>query len=339
MKIETIETFPLKIPGRPYLGGHTTSDAGGSEGDYIAHRQYRSVYSLAGHSLLVKLTTDTGLVGWGECQAAVAPRVTAAALHELIAPVYRNADPRQVAVLRDQAYDRMRERGHDGGFLPDAIAACDIAVWDLLGKHYGVPVYQLLGGSYHTELPCYVSGVPAEDVEEQAGKIQQWMDRGFSQIKISLGYGVDADIAHVRRLRERVGDGFRLGIDLHWVYRLADARRLCRGMEPLNIWFLECALVPEELENQAKLAQFSARTGLLWRRVPDPLSLSRTTRPGCPAFGAARHRQAWFDRSSPRGDTVQHRRRCRGSPSGNRLESLHGGQSASCRRHAAVGSG
>lgn len=257
MKIESIEAFPLKIPGRPYLGGHTTSDAASDEGDYIAHRHYRAVYSLSGHSLLVKITTDTGLVGWGECQAAVAPRVTAAALKELVAPVYLGADPRQVAVLRDEAYDRMRERGHDGGFLPDAISACDIAVWDLLGKLYDVPVYQLLGGTYHAELPCYVSGVPSEDVEDQARKIQQWMDRGFSQIKISLGYGVQEDVAHVRRLREVVGEGFRLGLDLHWAYRLADARSLSRRMEPLNVWFLECALVPEELENQARLAKFS----------------------------------------------------------------------------------
>lgn len=254
MKITSIQTFPLKVPGKPYLGGHDLRRKRGSYGsDYIIHERYRGLYTGDTHALLVKVTTDNGLSGWGETQCALTPEIVAQYVHTLIAPGLIGRNPHNVAVLRDFLYDQFRDRGHDSGPILDAIAACDIALWDLRGKATGLPVHQLLGGCYRDPVPCYVSGVPAVTPEEQAEKILQWREKGFHAFKLSLGFGVAADIEHMTRLREAVGPEVELLTDIHWVYNLNDSIRLGRAFESLDIAFIECPMNAEIIERHTEL--------------------------------------------------------------------------------------
>lgn len=254
MKIVSIQTFALKIPGKPYMGGHDLRRQSGSYGeDYIFHERYRGLYTGDTHALLVKITTDNGLSGWGETQCVLTPEIVAQYVHTLVAPGLLGKNPHNVAVIRDFLYDQFRDRGHDSGPILDAIAACDIALWDIRGKDTGLPVYQLLGGSYHDPVPCYVSGVPAITPEEQAEKILQWKEKGFRAFKLSLGFGVRQDVEHMTRLREAVGPDVDLLTDIHWVYNLNDSIRLGRAFESLNIAFIECPMNAEVIERHTQL--------------------------------------------------------------------------------------
>ena len=71
-------------------------------------------------------------------------------------------------------YDAMRDRGHITGYHIDALAAVDIALWDLKGKLLGQPVWQLLGGAYRDTIPCYVSGLPEPDLPARCQLAKRW---------------------------------------------------------------------------------------------------------------------------------------------------------------------
>jgi L-alanine-DL-glutamate epimerase-like enolase superfamily enzyme len=253
MRIASIECFPLRIPGHPYCGGHDTRKNTGAYGSYTTHEVYRAIYTMNAETLIVKITTDDGVVGWGETQAAITPHVVAQLVDELVAPGLIGQDPCDVAVLRDQGYDRMRDRGHDGGQIIDAISACDIALYDLIGKAQGKPVHKLLGGAYRTKIPCYVSGVPAVSVPEQADHIRAWQEKGFHRFKLSLGYGVKEDIAHMEGLRKELGAAPTFLIDQHWVYNLNDAIKIGRAFERLDIALMECPMDAEIFSQYGKL--------------------------------------------------------------------------------------
>jgi L-alanine-DL-glutamate epimerase-like enolase superfamily enzyme len=253
MRIQSIECYPIRIPGHPYCGGHDTRKNVGEYGSYTTHGVYRSIYTMNAETLLVKITSDDGVVGWGETQAAITPHIVAQLVNELVAPGLIGEDPYDVAVLRDRGYDKMRDRGHDSGQIVDAISACDIALYDLLGKAQGKPVHKLLGGAYRQEIPCYVSGVPAVSVEEQADHIRGWQAKGFNRFKISLGYGVKEDITHMEGMRKELGDVPVFLIDQHWVYNLNDSIKIGRAFEQLDIALMECPMDAEIFAQYSKL--------------------------------------------------------------------------------------
>ena len=157
MRIVSIQSYALRIPP-------AASDSGGGRGkveeygDYtIAADVWTSIYSRARNheTCLVRLETDDGLVGWGEGQAPVAARATAAIVEELCAPLLLGRDPFDVEYIWYRLYSAMRERGHVTGFYVDALAAVDLALYDLLGKSLSKPVYKLLGGAFRGDVPVY----------------------------------------------------------------------------------------------------------------------------------------------------------------------------------------
>ncbi len=255
MQIEKVECFPLKIPGHPYVGGHDDRKKSGTYGNYINHSHYRAIYIADAQALLVKITTDTGIVGWGETQASLVPQLVAGILDEVVTPGLIGENPFDRAVLRDQIYDRTRDRGHDSGLIVDAISACDIALWDIVGKATGKPVCELLGGKYRTQIPCYVSGVHAETAEEQIEKIEAWLEKGFTNFKISLGFGVQEDIEHVRKLHEALGNRAQILIDSHWAFNLNEAIEVGRAFEKLGVRFMECPMNSEVIETHSSLCE------------------------------------------------------------------------------------
>ncbi|SKA22449.1 mandelate racemase/muconate lactonizing enzyme family protein [Consotaella salsifontis] len=251
MKIDAVECFPLKIaPKQIYLGGD-----GGETGvpDYYYRDEYRCVYSRKMETCLVKVTTDTGLHGWGEALAPVVPQVPAILIEELLAPLLIGASPFDSNVLWSRMYDAMRDRGHVTGFMLDALAACDIALWDLKGKAAGLPVAALLGGAYRSRQPAYVSGLPLPTLDERLDLASDWKAKGFHAIKAALGYGVDEDVDNIRRLRERLGPEVALFLDAHWNYSVAEASELAKRLEPLGLGFLEAPLLPEDVRGHAAL--------------------------------------------------------------------------------------
>jgi L-alanine-DL-glutamate epimerase-like enolase superfamily enzyme len=222
-------------------------------------------------SALVRVETEGGLVGYGEAKAAVGSAGTNAALVTCIerelAPLILGEDARDISRLWDVMYNGSRAhfalaRGHAfpilgrRGLTIAALAGIDIALWDLLGKSLGVPVWRLLGGRRHERMPAYASGgwAPAERI---AAELKRFIERGdFKAVKMRVGAG-DGTLAHsiqrVRAAREGLGDAIDIMCDAHGTWTVAEARRFCREVAGCNIGWLEEPVSADDKRGQAEV--------------------------------------------------------------------------------------
>jgi len=201
-------------------------------------------------TLLVKITTDQGLIGWGEAHAPAAPAVHAKVITDLLAPILIGQDARRIGPLWDKMYSSQRLRGYATGFFTESIAGVDIALWDILGKFVGVPLYQLLGGKYRDSIPTYrAAGSPEGALEA--------MEAGFTAVKMGFSKGVGSeDFARVRNASEAVGARGQLLIDSLGAFKLHEAISAGRKLDELgNIGWFEDALMPEDTASYPILAE------------------------------------------------------------------------------------
>ena len=118
-------------------------------------------------TLLVKITTDQGITGWGESHAVMTPRVVKTVLLDLFRPILLGQDARRIEALWEKMYSTQRLRGYGTGYFTRAMAGVDIALWDIVGRAAGMPVYQLLGGKFRNSIPTY-QGVGGDGPEGSA---------------------------------------------------------------------------------------------------------------------------------------------------------------------------
>lgn len=263
MKITTVEANILFSEKKQYTKQHGLDVAGPDQ--EIHHRiltdRYRGgrhlcVYPAGEQTVLVRLETDTGLVGWGEAHAPYAPKVTQTLILELFAPLLLGQDPMASEVLWESMYSSMRLRGHNTGFTTEAMAGVDIALWDLRGQITQQPICALLGGPYRTAIPTYASGVPGVlDAEKQA-KAQIYLDEGYTAIKMAIGRrSLEEDLATVAAVAETIGEQAHLLIDAHGAYELSTAIQMGRELERLGVYWFEDPLMPEDHSGYAELSR------------------------------------------------------------------------------------
>jgi galactonate dehydratase len=262
IKITGIEAVTLKVDrnvqkftGTAGTPGTFAQPADGAASDYGFTKEYTSLYSRKVESLLVKITTDTGLSGWGEAQVPIGPEAPQALVKQVLAPMLTGRDPLEIEVLWHQMYNSLRGRGHRSSFMMDAIAAVDIALWDIAGKYYNRPVHQLLGGAFHNPIPLYHSGLSGHTPEEKAASAREVVRQGYQAIKVYIGKGIRDDIAAMRAVREAVGDGVTLLADALWMYHVHDAIRLGAELEKLDVALLEAPTVMEDVQGHADMAR------------------------------------------------------------------------------------
>ena len=149
-RIASVESFVLTLPrDDPYLGPLRAGETVNSRG-YFVRRSNRTVYPTFDRSVLVRVRSSDGAEGWGETYGLVAPAATTAIVDDLLAEFVVGRDPFAAAAIHDDLYALMRVRGYHGGFYLDALAAVDIALWDLAGQLSGRPLADLLGGTRRT---------------------------------------------------------------------------------------------------------------------------------------------------------------------------------------------
>ena len=252
MGISKVEAIPVRVKREEaYLGD---IPAAADPQAYFTRPPYRALYSAYFETAFVKITTSDGLIGWGEALAPVAPEVVGVIIDQLLAPVLTGRDPLDGNVHWNVMYDLMRERGYYGGFMLDAISACDIALWDLRGKLLGQPIHKLLGGAFRERVPCYVSGLPRPTAEERVALALEFVERGFSAFKLAAGHGVIDDTASMKALRDALGPEATLLLDAHWVYSLDEAVQLGHALAGMGVGFFEAPINPEDIESHARLA-------------------------------------------------------------------------------------
>ncbi|WP_226782431.1 mandelate racemase/muconate lactonizing enzyme family protein [Oceaniglobus trochenteri] len=253
--ITSIETFIIDIPREvPYLGPLREGESVNAKG-YLVRKGNRSIYPASDLSVVIKITGESGKVGWGETYGIAAPEAVKAIIDNLLAPVMLGRDPSDAAVIHEDLYDLMRVRGFFGGYYLDALAGLDIACWDLFGQVTGLSVTQLLGGKRHDRLPAYVSGLPRATLKERCDLAVEWVGKGFKAIKFAAAVSDDGVVAEMAALREAVGDGIHLMVDLHWKFEASEAIRLIRKLEPYDLYFAEAPCQPEDIEGQTRVAR------------------------------------------------------------------------------------
>ena len=202
-----------------------------------------------GFTTLVKITTNQGIIGWGEAHAPLAPAVHAKIITDFLGPIIMGEDARNIGPLWDKMYSSQRMRGYSTGFYTDSIAAIDIALWDILGKFANVPVYQLLGGKYRDQIPTYQGAGSAEDA-------QKAMEEGFTAVKMGFNKSASQGFDVVAEVSEAIGDKGQLMIDSLGAFKLHEAISVGRKFDELgNIGWFEDALMPEDIMGYSKLAE------------------------------------------------------------------------------------
>jgi L-alanine-DL-glutamate epimerase-like enolase superfamily enzyme len=199
-------------------------------------------------STLVRVYTDAGIAGMGEAHAPMAPQVSAAVVEHVLAPALIGEDPRAIDVLWEKMYSTMRLRGHSTGWQTEAISGIDIALWDILGKSVGLPVYMLLGGAHQARLKAYASGVPGATIAEQVANARRFVEEeGFTAVKMSIGRkNLEVEIAAVAAVAEALGERAHLLVDAHGAYDATTAINVGRRMQALGVYWLEDPLLPED---------------------------------------------------------------------------------------------
>ena len=269
MRIQSIEALPIRIPrdldratGTAGLPTHLQE----TTWDYRWSAAFPTLYAVHFETALVKITTDTGLVGWGEAQAPLAPQVACTIIETLLRPVLIGAEfgasREDVAALWQRMYDSMRVRGQTGGFMLDAIAGVDLALWDLAGKAAGQPVAELItSGTSRTELPAYISGLSGSTNEERVAVAREYWAQGFGSFKIYYDRSEPELFDLLDQLRGGLGPEAGLAVDALWRLDDAEAVEFGRRLDKLPALWFECPLKPEDPVAHGRLAR-AVRTRL-----------------------------------------------------------------------------
>lgn len=204
---------------------------------------------------LVEIVCDDGTIGWGECLGPARPN---AAIVKAMAGHLIGRDPLDVEPIWSHLYNQFRDQGQRG-LTMTAQSGIDIALWDIAGKHYDVPVHRLLGGAYRSSVPAYATGgfrpVGQERLKALETELSGYRDEGFSGVKIKIGYGLKDDISAIELARRVLGPSVALMIDANHGYDVIEATRLGRTVAGLGIDWFEEPVVPEQLEAYREVKQ------------------------------------------------------------------------------------
>ncbi len=246
MKITHVEAFALRFQteeSSAQHGGHYS----------VAPEGWRSIYSRHHETTVVRITTSDGVVGYGEAQSPVSPRTSKTIIEDLCRPILVGKDPFDVEYLWQRMFTSMRERGHYTGFFIDALAGCDIALWDIIGQSAGKPVHKVLGGRYRDRIPLY-AGVGGSTPEAAVFQAAEHVSQGYDGLKIHSTHERTEILEIVEAVRKQVGPNIKLMVDLHTQYSVPEAIRLGRGLEALDVLWLESPTAPEDIPGQAAVA-------------------------------------------------------------------------------------
>ena len=208
---------------------------------------------------LVKITASDGSVGWGEAfaQGLEPPEIGAAAITHALKPMLIGENPLDPTVLWHRMYNKTRDYGRKGSVI-SAISAVDIALWDLAGHHYQLPVYKLLGGAFRTRLQPYATGFYRLHGKGEADRLTnealQHKEAGFQAMKVKLGFGIKDDITVIQAIYDAVkDDNVELMVDTNHAYGRSEALTLGKELEPLNLRWYEEPVVPEDIEGYVEI--------------------------------------------------------------------------------------
>lgn len=207
--------------------------------------------------LTCEAETEDGTIGIGN--AALAPTVVKKAIDDWLAPLVIDEDPFDYAYIWEKMYRRTHAWGRKGNGMT-AISAIDIAIWDLMGKLVGKPVFKLLGGRTKERIPVYYSKLCAGPIETMQAEAEQALAQGHTAFKSRFGYGPKDGMAGMREnlgrvaaMREVIGDDKDLMLDCYMGWNLDYARRMLPKLAPFDLRWLEEPVIEDDIEGYREL--------------------------------------------------------------------------------------
>ena len=234
MKITDIKTFLMHV-GAPNLKKWASDGSFGTE-------SFSKNLTGTRNWLFVKVYTDEGIIGIGECSGW--PRVIETAVQDL-KRLLIGEDPTNIELLWQKMHIAIMGHGLTGTVGAGAMTGIDMALWDIKGKKLGVPVWNLLGGKIRDRIRIYGHA----KTPEAALSLKE---RGITAIKAG---GVSDPIRMIDALRTAVGDDMDIAIDLHgppWLTPI-DAAQVCRALEQFNMMWVEDPIAPENLDSYERI--------------------------------------------------------------------------------------
>ena len=216
--------------------------------------------------VLVRVTTDDGLTGLGAI--GLGSRAMADAVERLLGPLVLGRNPFDVELLWELMYRTTVNIGRKGLIL-EAISGIDIALWDILGKATGQPVYNLLGGRTRERIRAYASYLYADKDLGRLGRMAKgYAEAGFTAVKMRFGYGpqdgragMRKNVELVRTVREAVGDDVDVMADAYMGWTAQYAIEMIRLLDDYQLAWIEEPVLPDDLDGYARI-RASTRTAI-----------------------------------------------------------------------------
>ena len=214
---------------------------------------------------IIKVHTDAGITGIGEC-SAMDPELTAQIVSKRFRDVLIGKDPHDVNRLQEDCLVGNRGYKIAGQLMSMAYSGIDIALWDIMGKAAGQPVYNLLGGKYRDKILLYGSSMSRDlSIADEMTKLKGGLDKfGFNAVKIKVGPrmdnhrvipDLDYDEAKVRATRELIGPKRKLLVDVNSSYTYSQAITFAKRIEKYDIFQYEEPCPFYDLESYKKTAE------------------------------------------------------------------------------------
>lgn len=232
MKIKSIELFSIQLPLiEPFI---------------ISYDTYPAI-----KSIIVKMTTECGIVGWGESVpdehiTGETPESVFAMLQNTLAPALIGENPMNFEKIHELMNKKVRN-------APAAKAAIDIACFDIAGKKLGVPVYQLIGGRFHDKFPLtHVLSIQAPDV--MADEAERKVSEGYRSFKLKVGSDVYKDVERIKAVSARVSQFAALRVDVNQGWEnSANTLQALRMLEDVHIDWVEQPVLQHDIDGMVEV--------------------------------------------------------------------------------------
>jgi L-alanine-DL-glutamate epimerase-like enolase superfamily enzyme len=208
-------------------------------------------------AVLIKVTTDEGLIGWGEAHHGRCPGAIAKLVDTTFKELIVGMDPLSNINIWEKIY-RMQLSSHGMGYASTmALSGLDIALWDIKGKYFNAPVYKLLGGSKN-KIPSYAGGIALgwQEPESLAEEALSHISEGYNAIKLRVGDKIKKDLERVEKVRKIIPENIEILVDANTNYSLKDAQKAIPFYEDLQITWLEEPFPAMEFNNYRTAKSF-----------------------------------------------------------------------------------
>lgn len=204
--------------------------------------------------LFLKISTDEGYAGWGEPIVEGQAGTVRGAVQDM-SDYLLGRDPLQIEDIWQSLFRARFYRG--GPVMMSAIAGVNQALWDIKGKYFGVPIYELLGGKVRERMQVY-AGIGGDRPADVARQAQQRKDEGLRAVKMGAVNEVhfmdtyahiDEAVARVASVRQQVGNDFSIAVDFHGRVHKPMAKMLIKELEPYHLMFVEEPILPMHNES------------------------------------------------------------------------------------------